>query len=103
MACVASLQVLLHPYPLPEFAPGGALAVHKDADTEDLRCKPGGGYEGGVEEHNGEGYLPAGDAERYARNHHDRRGEGHDRGPEGEGGVGVVEDRHHNNHREDDG
>lgn len=69
--------------------------MHKDTYAVDLCREPCGEDKCGVEHYDRGDYLPRRDAKWYARNHHNRRGEGYHRGPKCDGRVSIVEHRHH--------
>ena len=76
--------------PFQDFAHGGFLTVHENADAIDLAGEPRHAEGRGVEEREAEQFLPKGDTEGDAHHHDDGGGEGEERSPKGQGTVGVA-------------
>ena len=81
---------LLIPQPLDHFLDGRLLAIHQDADAVDLGRNPDEKGGRGIEDDDGENFLPQRHAERHTHQHHDGRRQREERRPESQRAVGVF-------------
>lgn len=89
-------------HPFKDFAHGGFLTIHENADAIDLAGEPRHAEGRGVEEREAEHFLPEGDTEGDAHHHDDGGGEGEERSPKSQGTVGVATTADGGIHAEDE-